>query len=278
MGRGIAKVPAPLTEGLSGCVCKGTYTVRTGLRRDPVIFNDDAPFLPDASEKMDGLTAGVVGKEHRVFNSSSKLVRNGQTIGIIPMPDITGDSARASGWAYLMQRLLQCEVRFNPVSSHDNHMDREMQIQENKNQHHGDALPLSFKRIVKAARHKNAAKIWAYFEERVAASLSPALSPSPEPAPSSTASLSPALSPSPEPAPSSTASLSPVFASVLVQAEQIEPLPLPLPQPVDEPAESVSGTELQLLMTSVRENLTLATEYSDSLYLSLRDALRACLE
>jgi hypothetical protein len=291
-GRGIAKVPTVSTRGLGGWILVGPITVYVGLRRDPVIFNDDAPALPDASEKMDAYTRDVVG-DHREFNSKIKLVRNWQTIGTFQMPDVTGESARASGFAYLHSRLLQCEVHYSPLSTHDNHMDREMQIQENKNQHHGAALSLQFTRTVKAIRMKKAKQIWDYFEERVsaaapapvpAAALSHEVSPSPAPSPSSTASLSPVLVAAPSP--TLTASLSPFLApapAAPALVEQIESLPPPQPVELIEvvaplPADSVSGAELQLLMTASREKLTLATEYSDPIHLRLRDALREFLE
>lgn len=273
-GSGIARVPAPLTEGLSGWVCKGTYTTRVGLRRDPVIFDSDEPVLPNASEKMDGLTAEVVG-DHRVFNSSSKLVRNGQTIGTIPMPDMTGDSARANGRAYIMQRLLQCEVCFNPVSSHDNHMDREMQIQENKNQHQGDALPKAFLRIIKEARVKKAEQIWTYFEECVTAAAEE--------------SEGVGVAPVSVHAPVEESDNESIAASVMIESdnESISPSvhahsPLPVAA-AEEPSASdhthtVSGADLQILMSALREKITISAEYNTLSFLVLRDALRACCE
>jgi hypothetical protein len=60
-------------------------------------------------------------------------------------------------------------MRYNPLSSHrDNYMDLLMGIQENKNQHNGDALPIQLLRLMRAIRDKKGRAIWRYFEAKVA--------------------------------------------------------------------------------------------------------------
>jgi hypothetical protein len=65
-------------------------------------------------------------------------------------------------------RLLQCEVRFNPVSAQDNRQDKVMGIQENKNQFDGESLPVTFSRMIFAIREQKAHDIWNYFQRTVA--------------------------------------------------------------------------------------------------------------
>jgi hypothetical protein len=43
-------------------------------------------------------------------------------------------------------------------------MDRVMNIQENKNQHNGESIPVNFTRLVKAIKKKKANEIWTYFQ------------------------------------------------------------------------------------------------------------------
>jgi hypothetical protein len=55
-------------------------------------------------------------------------------------------------------------VRFSPYSSQeDNHQDRAMNIQENKNQFDGKSLPKNFTRLVRALKKKKVQVIQEYF-------------------------------------------------------------------------------------------------------------------
>jgi hypothetical protein len=183
-GSGLSKEPHESTESLHGWKLVGKVPVLAGLRRDTSIFDEAKPIEPrgaasSATSKIagdtrpparDSMTDNLVGF-FPDFNLRIKLVRNGQTIGTMQVPDTKESSARASWQSFLKQRLLQCEARFNPRSSHTNNdMDRLMGTQENKNQHNGDALPLQLRRLIGAIHKKKADAIIRYIETKVAAS------------------------------------------------------------------------------------------------------------
>jgi hypothetical protein len=172
VGRGFAKEPAPITTNLHGFSRVGDFTVVAGLRRDVAIFDDENPVMPTADKKhRNAYNTEHLGPENNEFLALSKLVRNGQTIGLIPLADKNIANARGNGFSFLSMQLVQCEVRFNPVSTQDNRQDNIMGIQENKNQFDGESLPLNFTRLVKAIRMQKADDIWTYFEITAAAEL-----------------------------------------------------------------------------------------------------------
>jgi len=182
-GRGLAKDPAPVRTNLIGHVRVGDFSVVSGLRRDDAIFNLAAPCMPGASkDHCNAYNTAHLGEANTIFLAQSKLVRNGQKIGPVPLADTILAHSRAGGLQNCAIQQVQCEVRFNPVSAQSNHQDTVMGIQENKNQFDGESLPLTFTRLVKAIRFKKAADIWAYFQQAVAAAAPP---PPPAPAPAS---------------------------------------------------------------------------------------------
>ena len=185
-GRGWSKEPSKKTTGTHGFRRVGDYEVLVGLRRNTAIFDDAAPVLPTADKKhQNAYNTEHLGANNREYLAHSKLVRNGQTIGLIPLADMNIANARANGETHVKVDLVQCEVRFNPVSTQDNRQDTALGIQENKNQFDGESLPMNFKRLVKDIRMKKAEEIWTYFEERVVAfAPAPAPAPAPSPAPS----------------------------------------------------------------------------------------------
>jgi hypothetical protein len=171
------KEPGEVRTGLAGWHEVGQITVATGLRRDPAIFDVDHPVMPDAAEKRDAYSAGILGSSdaHRDFMADNKVVRNFQIIGSFPTPDVKSSSARANGEAYLFHQLLQTYVMFNPVSSHNNRLDKAFGIQENKNQFDGSAIPITLSRLIRAIRNKKAKAIYAQMQDMCnrAAAVSP---------------------------------------------------------------------------------------------------------
>lgn len=162
-----------MTVGLTGYHKVGEYTVHTGLREDTGLFDPENPKDPSLKATEGGIGAsGYVGpynKEHLGedsfgFLGSYKLVRNGQLIGLMEPPDICMSSARANWAINLEVGIVQTEVRFSPCSSQeDNHQDRAMNIQENKNQFDGKSLPKNFTRLVKALKKRKSHMIQEYF-------------------------------------------------------------------------------------------------------------------
>jgi hypothetical protein len=171
VGRGFATKISIVDENFNGYARIGTYTVRVGLRKDTHIYDlenpsfvlkDDGTVLPmtaDNSRYYSSYLKEHLG-ENETYMTRAKLVRNNQEIGLIP-PEVNIGSARADGGQYLKIKLVQCEVSFNPVSSHNNLQDRVMNVQENKNQFDGDSLPKNFTRLVAAIKDEKANHIWA---------------------------------------------------------------------------------------------------------------------
>lgn len=162
-----------MTVGLTGYHKVGEYTVHTGLREDTVLFDPENPKDPSLKATEGGIGAsGYVGpyneehlgEESFGFLGSYKLVRNGQLIGLIEPPDICMSSARGNWASNLETCIVQTEVRFNPCSSQeDNHQDRAMNIQENKNQFDGKSLPKNFTRLIRCLKKKKVQAIQEYF-------------------------------------------------------------------------------------------------------------------
>jgi hypothetical protein len=162
-----------VTVGLSGYHKVGEYTVHTGLREDILLFDPENPKDPSLKATEGGIGGssyvGLYNEEHLGeesfgFLGSYKLVRNGQLIGLIEPPDICMSSARANWGSNLETCIVQTDVRFSPYSSQeDNHQDRAMNIQENKNQFDGKSLPKNFTRLVRALKKKKVQVIQEYF-------------------------------------------------------------------------------------------------------------------
>ena len=247
-GGGFSKIPTDVRTNMQGFVQTGDYTVVVGLRRDPAIFDPATPVLPTADSKHhNAYNTEHLGEQMREFLPHSKLVRNGQTIGLVPLVDTNAASARASGLSHLTIQLLQCEVRFNPVSAQDNRQDKVMGIQENKNQYSGEGLPVTFTRLVKALRSQKAAEIWDYFVAVTdAAAPPPPLPPSEPSSDSDSDSDSESDSePLPPPLPLPTPPSEPL--PLPTPPSEPAPLPLPVPEPPSEPAGLVFQARLQQL-------------------------------
>jgi hypothetical protein len=162
-----------MTVGLTGYHKVGEYTVHTGLREDTGLFDPENPKDPSIKATEGGIGGsgylGPYNKEHLGeesfwFLGSYKLVRNGQLIGLIEPPDICLSSARGNWASNLETCIVQTEVRFNPCSSQeDNHQDRAMNIQENKNQFDGKSLPKNFTRLIRCLKKKKVQAIQEYF-------------------------------------------------------------------------------------------------------------------
>jgi hypothetical protein len=174
-GRGFSKDVAPMIEGLFGFKLVGTYKILTGLRRESTIYDTENPgyvlkesgeIVPFGASKKNAYSSYI--REHigdnEKYITHTKLVRNNQEIGLIP-PEITVSSARADEEQYTRIRLVQCEVSFNPVSTHDNNQDRVMNVQENKTQHDGDSIPKNFTRLVAAIKLKHANVIYEHLKQ-----------------------------------------------------------------------------------------------------------------
>jgi hypothetical protein len=295
----------------------GEFTVRCGLRRDPNIFDEDAPKDPDNCECRKGITIDSHTREcigspaqHEGFIAEFKLIRNGQLIGTIPLVDVKGSSARGNYVSLIRYCLVQCEVSFSPMSSHENHMDLAMQIQENKNQLHGDALPLSFRRLLKHIRSNKADVILNYFRNCyntrvISASISGggsacgggSLTTSNIEANSAAtiSVVSPATATDESESVIAPATATDESESVLAPATATDesesedtptddsPIPTPLPvSPItiveheEEDENSITGTELQALLQCLATKINPTKIYADPTLLQLFNQLQQC--
>ena len=187
IGRGFSKEPDVSTRNMTGYHRVGEYTVLCGMRIDTSVFDPSSPV-----EITGGVNAGTMNTEHLgedaadciKFLWSMKVVRNNQLIGLIDNPSIALGSMRGGGETQIGAVLVQVEIRFNPLSTHDNRQDRVMGIQENKNQFDGSSVPIQLRRLADYLRKEKAREVRQYFEHRLA-SHAPAPAPAPAPRPSS---------------------------------------------------------------------------------------------
>jgi hypothetical protein len=94
--------------------------------------------------------------------SRAQLIRNGQFIGFLDIPEFSVHSARANAEASLKILHLRTEIIFEPLSSQDNLLDIAMGVQENKNQHN-NTMPIEFGRMVSFVKNESFKKHKNYF-------------------------------------------------------------------------------------------------------------------
>ncbi len=179
VGKGLSRVPSECNENTQGYRHVGNYTVRVGLRAHNDYFNPENPIVPrnlaslretentrlwlDGSNRLYGIDKQFLDEDNYDYLPQNKLYRNNMLIGLIPTPDVSMGSARASPFSSLEYFRIQLDVSFNPVSAQNNAMDRAMNIQENKNQFDGKSLSLKFTRLLKHIRHLKFEQIVNYF-------------------------------------------------------------------------------------------------------------------
>jgi hypothetical protein len=169
-GRGYKSDVQKVSSNMIGYDLAGTYEVWVGLRRDTSVFDEECPHDLEWSDfRKTDVKFGTYNETHlhfiegrEAFLNSYKLVRNNQLIGLIPIESKTS-SARANGMAYFDIQLLQCEIRYNPLSNQENCQDKVMGIQENKNQYSGLNVPKHFTRLVNAIKKEKSKEICEYF-------------------------------------------------------------------------------------------------------------------
>ena len=197
-GRGFSKDPEEVKTNMTGYYKVGSYTIVCGMRLDKTVFDPEKPiaisgkFTP-GSFNMLHLGAEIDCNE---FLWSMKLVRNNQLIGLIPNPTISLGSMRANGDAQIAAALVQIEIQFNPLSSHENFQDLALSIQENKNQFDGKSCPVQLARISGFLRTEKAKQVMKFMNECIEAvnprpPTPPPRPPTPPPAPPSPPSPTP---------------------------------------------------------------------------------------
>lgn len=161
------KKKAELAASISGWTLVGRYSISTALLSCKTIFNEEDPSPITASKRIDEYSKDFIGdtsnKEGWKYISKLKIVRNNQLIGYCDIPDKDEGSSRGTARS-MFDTLVQTEIAFDPVSTHDNIQDKTIGIQQNKNQFDGKAVPINLLRLVKHIRNIKADEIWDYFD------------------------------------------------------------------------------------------------------------------
>ena len=285
-GRGWAKEPSEVTKNLNGFRRVGEFTIVVGLRRDPAVFDAANPILPtgNMTDRVNAYNTEHLGQQNAEFLRPTKLVRNGQTIGLIPLVDKSIATARAGGESYVKIQLTQTEVRFNPVSSQNNRQDNAMGIQENKNQFDGESLPLNFTRLVTKIRWDKGFMIWKYFQDVVATEAEPVTVTETE---TETVTISDSeIGPWTTPEPVSVAEMLVSGAQIETDdadadmhsiVDQAEPGPEPEPEPEPRPVSSTvpgpepNGSNIASRLTSLLESIDRSAVYGAEVFQRLAE-------
>jgi hypothetical protein len=169
MGKKCATKAEPSTTNKQGFQHVGDYTMLVGLLNEKEVFDTT---LSDPKSKMvngiehigqyNKIHIGTESKDYLKFLNGTKFVRNNQFIGLIPT-EKGFETRRGGADSHYEQILLQSEIRYNPISNQNNHLDHIGQIQENKNQFDGLSVPLHFRRLIDHLRKMKWNQISAYF-------------------------------------------------------------------------------------------------------------------
>ena len=161
------KKKAELASSTSGWTLVGRYAITTALLNSKSLFDEENPAPITASKRIDEYSSQFIGdtnnKEGWKYISKLKIVRNNQLIGYCDIPDKDEGSSRGTAKS-MFDTLVQTEIAFDPVSTHDNIQDKTIGIQQNKNQFDGKSVPINLLRLVKHIRNIKAEQIWEYFE------------------------------------------------------------------------------------------------------------------
>jgi len=183
-GRGWSKSATKSTTNLTNYESFGKWDIYVGLRKDKSTFDPDHPctlkllktkykcaqnhFHNEYDKK--NLVAELDNPKFAYINQWP-LVRNGQEIGRIPCPGFAPSSARGSFETYVTYTT-RVDIRYNPTSNQSNFQDKQMGIQENKNQFESGDIPLNFSRLVKHLRELKSDKILKYMKVTVTSTSS----------------------------------------------------------------------------------------------------------
>ena len=166
-GGGYSKEPEKSSSSTYNHKRIGEYTVKTALRVDTTVFDCENPTEITGTHYIGKYNEEHLRSENTMFLSHYKLVRNEQLIGLIVPPDLTLSNYRAGGVTNLEIEIVQCEISFYPISSQNNMQDRLMGIQENKNQHNGNSIPVQLTRLIKKIKKQHCDEVWNYMKDQI---------------------------------------------------------------------------------------------------------------
>ena len=167
-GQGYSTKINESTVNMDGYKRVDDYVMKVGLRYDKTIFDYENP-IPITAQNIKCAYNDIHIGNDDTFLASTRLVRNGQIIGIIH-PETTISNARGSGESYFNTLLIQSELLSNPLSKQKtnmNHQDRIFNIQENKGILNPDSQPKNLTRLIKAMKIHKANEIWNIFENKL---------------------------------------------------------------------------------------------------------------
>jgi hypothetical protein len=142
------------------------YQVRTVIPYEKELFDDKDELMSASNYKFKYNEHDIYEAPEFLYNT--KLVRNGMTIGTLPVPDKSMSSTRAD-WKTRMFGFAQQTLSYRNVSVQDieqNRADKIMNIQENKNQHNGDSIPKPLSRLLQNIRQQHVDNVVKKVEER----------------------------------------------------------------------------------------------------------------
>ena len=163
----------------SGWKQEGFYLLKNGIRRDPLLFDDNNPEChknekdiviygnSSASSKLseyDNKFFDVANRDD-IKEAIAKLQinRNNQYVTSIEIEGFKTSSARGNADSYMKTVLHRTELSYETKSCQDNRMDIAMGIQGNKNQH-CNKLPKNLMRLISHIKAMRYAEIIEYFK------------------------------------------------------------------------------------------------------------------
>ncbi len=166
-GKGYSSKPASMTDSLVGWKRVGDYNLLVGCRRDEKYFNEKTTEMPNSADDCPLEYEKIhFGKSKNETLCKPQLVRNGQSICSINLPEMKITNRRANAESMFKIRHVKCYLTYDPISSLDNKQDIICGIQDNKNQC-DCRLEVPFLRLITHIKNKKAEEIWDYFVNTV---------------------------------------------------------------------------------------------------------------
>ena len=151
----------------------GEYVYTTGMRKDPRVFNEDAPQYPLSGifnlNPYDAEFFMIDGEKDilKDFCSKMALVRNDQVITHLTLEGVNVGNARANADSLMEIIYHRSELSYYTLSVQGNRMDKAMGIQQTKSQHEGTILK-NLERLLIALKKMDLERIKTHFKACIA--------------------------------------------------------------------------------------------------------------
>ena len=163
----------------SGWKQEGFYLLKNGIRRDPLLFDDNNPECHKNEKDIviygnSSASSKLSEYDNKFFDAANRddikeaiaklqINRNNQYVTSIEIEGFKTSSARGSADSYMKTVLHRTELSYETKSCQDNRMDIAMGIQGNKNQH-CNKLPKNLMRLISHIKAMRYAEIIEYFK------------------------------------------------------------------------------------------------------------------